>query len=80
MTVRAVHLELTNDLSTNSFSMVLRRFNSRRGHVLVTRSESGTNYVVVASELNDASKRIDRLKANYYCCGQETFNAYLTLL
>ena len=71
MTVRAVHLELTNDLSTDWLKIVLRRFNSRRGHVLVTRLGSGTSYVVAASEVNDASKRIDRSKANYYYCEQE---------
>ena len=70
MTVRAVRLELTNDLSTDSFSKALRRFKSRRAHILVIWSESGTNYVEAASELNGAFKIIDRSKANRYCCEQ----------
>ena len=42
MTVRATHLELTDDLSTDSFIMALRRFKSRRGqHVQVIRSDNG---------------------------------------
>ena len=71
MTVRAVHLELTNDLSTDSFIMALRRFKSRRGHVQVIRSDNGTNFVGAASELKDAFKTIDRSKVNCYCCEQE---------
>ena len=46
--VRAVHLELTIDLSTDSFNMALHRFTTRRGHILVIWSESGTNYVDAA--------------------------------
>ena len=60
MTVRAIHLELTNDLSTDSFIMALRRFKSRRGHVQVIRSDNGTNFVGAASELKDAFKTFDR--------------------
>ena len=71
MTVRAIHLELTNDLSTDSFIMALRRFKSRRGHVQVIRSDNGTNFVGAASELKDAFKTFDRSKVNRYCCEQE---------
>ena len=71
MTVRAIHLELTNDLSTDSFIMAPRRFKSRRGHVQVIRSDNGTNFVGAASELKDAFKTFDRSKVNRYCCEQE---------
>ena len=71
MTVRAIHLELTNDLSTDSFIMAVRRFKSRRGHVQVIRSDNGTNFVGAASELKDAFKTFDRSEVNRYCCEQE---------
>ena len=53
MTVRAVHLELSNDLSTDSFIMTLRPFKSRRGHVQVILSGNSTNFVGAASELKE---------------------------
>ena len=53
MAVRAVHLELSNDLSTDSFIMTLRPFKSRRGHVQVILSGNGTNFVGAASELKE---------------------------
>ena len=71
MTVRAIHLELTNDLSTDLFIMALRRFKSRRGHVQVIQSDNGTNFVGAASELKDAFKIFDRSKVNCYRCEQE---------
>ena len=71
MTVQAVHLELTNNLSTDSFTMALRQFKSCRWCVQVIWSDNGTNFVVAASELRDAFKTIDRSKVNRYCCEQE---------
>ena len=71
MTVRAVHLELTNDLSTDLFIMALCRFKSRRGHVQVTGSDNGANFIGAASELKDAFKAIDRPEVNHYFCEQE---------
>ena len=71
MTVRAVHLELTNDLSTDLFIMALCRFKSRREHVQVTGSDNGANFVGAASELKDAFKAIDRPEVNHYFCEQE---------
>ena len=71
MTVRAVHLELTNDLSTDLFIMALCRFKSRRGHVQVTGSDNGANFVGAASELKDAFKAIDRPEVSHYFCEQE---------
>ena len=45
MVVRAVHLEVLSDLSTESFINGLRRFISRRGAVSVIFSDQGTNFV-----------------------------------
>ena len=56
MTVRAIHLELPNDLSTEAFIMALRRFQSRRGHVKIIRSDNGTNFIGAVAELREVVK------------------------
>lgn len=53
---RAVHLEVSADLSTNSFLMALRRFLSRRGNVKCFYSDNGTNFV---GAINEIQKCID---------------------
>ena len=57
MTVQAVHLELTNDLSSESFIMTLRRF-KLRGACPSIRSDNGTSFVDAASELKDEFKKL----------------------
>ena len=41
---RAIHLELTPDLSTNSFIRVLKRFIGRRGFPGLIISDNGTTF------------------------------------
>ena len=67
MTVRAIHLQLAGDLSTDVFIMVLRRFRSRRGHVKIIRSDNGTNFVGAVTELKEVIKKIDHSKVVKYC-------------
>ncbi|XP_059045880.1 uncharacterized protein LOC131841577 [Achroia grisella] len=43
LTVRAIHMELTEDLSSDSAIMALRRMGARRGLPLVIYSDNGTN-------------------------------------
>lgn len=45
MTVRAVHIELANDLSTPSFTSAFKRFLSHRGPIGSVYSDNGSNYV-----------------------------------
>ncbi|XP_070567315.1 uncharacterized protein [Ptychodera flava] len=45
LAVRAVHIEVADSLSTDSFINALRRFIARRGPVKMIRSDNGTNFV-----------------------------------
>lgn len=48
---KAIHIELVGDLTTESFLGALKRFISRRGHVLNLYSDNGTNFVGASREL-----------------------------
>ena len=50
---RAVHLEVADSLSTDSFINALRRFVARRGQVRIIRSDRGTNFVGTERELRE---------------------------
>lgn len=59
---RAVHVEVTASMSTDSFIQALRRFISRRGAVRVMRSDNGGNFVGVENEMKEAWKEMDHSK------------------
>lgn len=54
MASRAVHIEVANSLSTDSFINAYRRFVGRRGAVRQLRCDQGTNFVGATSELKAA--------------------------
>ena len=56
---RAIHLESTNSMDTDSFIHALRRFVSRRGEVRIIRSDNGTNFVGTDNELRETLKEMD---------------------
>jgi len=56
LTVKAVHLELVSDLTTDAFIACLRRFISRRGIPSLIWSDHGTNFIGAARELKDLYK------------------------
>lgn len=60
MNSRAIHLELLNDMSTDSFILSLRRFIARRGHVKTIRSDNGTHFVGASRELQNAFKKLNK--------------------
>lgn len=53
----AVHLELTVDLSTESFIAAFRRFIARRGTVVFCQSDNGTNFVGAYNQLFELAKQ-----------------------
>lgn len=60
LTSRAVHLELSASLSTDSTIMAIRRFKARRGNVKVMYSDNGTNFKGASNELKKAINDIDQ--------------------
>lgn len=51
LTIRAVHMEVTHSLSTESCKMAIRRFVARRGAPLEFYSDNGTNFHGANNEL-----------------------------
>ena len=65
LNIRAVHLEVAADLSTDSFINALRRFLSRRGQVKKIRCDQGTNFIgtrnaLLKSELGISQSEVNR--------------------
>ena len=56
------HIELAGDLSTDSFTLALRRFTARRGNPKTITSDNGTNFVGAQRELSDAIQKLDQHK------------------
>ena len=54
MTTRAVHIELLQSMSTDSFLMSFRRFQARRGTPATLLSDHGTNFKGGESELRES--------------------------
>lgn len=54
LTIRAIHIEVADSMSTDSFINALRRFIARRGQVKVIRCDRGTNFVSGERELREA--------------------------
>ena len=65
LVIRAVHLEVANNLSTDSFICALKRFMSRRGNVKVIRSDNGTNFVGANNELQNELRKLHSSDAIY---------------
>ena len=58
MSMRAVHLEIVDSLSTDSFICALRRFMSRRGQIRIIISDQGRNFVGAKRELKKDLKTL----------------------
>ena len=53
LSIKAVHLELVSDLTTDTFIAALRRFIARRGKPSLIWSDHGTNFVGAVRELKE---------------------------
>ncbi|XP_025835509.1 uncharacterized protein LOC108741778 [Agrilus planipennis] len=53
LAVKAVHLEVVSDLTTEGFIAGLRRFIARRGKPISIYSDNGTNFIGARSELKE---------------------------
>lgn len=62
MATRAIHLEISTSLNTDSAIMAIRRFVSRRGYPNKIYSDNGTNFRGADKELRLAIKDIDQSK------------------
>ena len=58
LVVRAVHIEVADSLTTDSFLCALRRFVARRGTVSLLRSDQGTNFTGAERELRDEVRQL----------------------
>ena len=77
LTVRAVHLEISHSLTTDSFINALRRFIARRGAPDHIYSDNGTNFVGATKILRDSLREWNQHQINDYLRQQEirwTFN------
>ena len=53
LAVKAVHIELIGDLTSETFIAVLRRFIARRGLCLTIHSDNGINFIGANNELKE---------------------------
>ena len=60
--IRAVHLELASDLSTDIFILALRYFIARRGKRKEILSDNGTNFIGVDRDLHQGIEDLNQSK------------------
>lgn len=63
---RAIHLEVSATLETDSFINPLRRFISRRGPVRTIRCDQGSNLVGAKNELQKALSSMDQTRVRHF--------------
>ena len=74
MSVKAVHIELVSELTTEAFLACLRRFIARRGKPRVVWSDHGTNFVGASRELKELTEFLQEKRNHkaiaYFCSSQ----------
>ena len=60
LTVKAVHLEVVSDLTTEAFIACLRRFIARRGKPSLIWSDNGTNFIGAANEIKQLTQFLNQ--------------------
>ncbi|GFT63441.1 integrase catalytic domain-containing protein [Trichonephila clavipes] len=61
-TVKAIHLEIVSDLTTEAFLAALKRFVARRGRPIEIHSDNGRNFVGANNELRKYLKHYLRVQ------------------
>ena len=74
MACRAIHLETTNSLTTDSFICALRRFLAFRGPVRQLRCDRGTNFMGASNEFEELKSEIDQSSVNSFLLKQNCDN------
>jgi len=69
--VRAVHMEMLNDLESDTFINALRRFIARRGTPTSIFSDNGTNFKGGQAELSKSMSRVDPKLVETFCIKQQ---------
>ena len=59
LSVRCIHIEVAEDLSSDSFIYVLKRFMARRGNIKTLRSDRATNFVGAEREVGEELKKLE---------------------
>ncbi len=75
---RGIHIEMLEDMSTDSFINALRCFIALRGAVRHIRSDQGSNFIGAKNELRAALKELDHDKIQRFLAGTQcefVFNA-----
>ena len=62
MNSRAVHIEVTHSLDTDSFILALRRMIARRGNVRTIYSDNGSNFIGAENDMKKALEEMDDKK------------------
>jgi hypothetical protein len=62
LTIKAVHLEIVSDLTTDAFIAALRRFVARRGKPTLIWSDHGSNFIGANRELREMVKFLKQQK------------------
>ncbi|GFU53404.1 integrase catalytic domain-containing protein [Trichonephila clavipes] len=60
--LRAIHLEIVRDLTTEAFLAALKRFVARRGRPIEIHSDNGRNFVGANNELRKILKALFKVK------------------
>ena len=62
LSLRAVHIEVAHNMTTDSFIMYLRRLIGRRGYVRMIRTDGESNFVRASAELIESFQEMNYVK------------------
>ncbi|XP_057290844.1 uncharacterized protein LOC130613498 [Hydractinia symbiolongicarpus] len=69
---RAIHIEITSSMDTDSFILALRRVIARRGNIRTMISDNGSNFVGAQSELRKAFEEMDQKRVQNFLSNHGT--------